>query len=295
MPLSSGPTTTLSCTPSAVQVGGSGHIWVTDTDGQCVMGTTPDGRVYTLIGSFASTKGGQFGGNVIDARFEAPSALVLSLDEATLYVADSRSNTIWRIDIANNRALAIEVAGRVGFTALALDEEVRILYVTTVDGPQVLGVPIDVRSISASAVTVLADAFVRPSGLALAPDRKRLYVADGGADALRVIHLERQLLTTLMSREIASGEFGCSNVAVTPGGLLVVDTDGHVLYGVNPRHAVTTPRIPRVETSQQLRSPMSVAFDRTTRTYVVADAGNRRVARIARDMLSVSDVVLHRE
>lgn len=254
------------------------------------------GSVHTCIGPAAS---GEYDID-IRAPFECPCRLAMSADESRLYVLDSRSSTIWSIDVTAREPRAIATTPFTP-TSLALDEQVGVLYMTVPDSGQIYRLHIQTGELSVLATNTeneRADdahgqtAFVRPTGLALAPDRKRLYVADSGAHALRIVHLDTNVVTTLIDgRKHPQAPFGCTDVLVTPGGLMVVDATRHVLFGVNPRHGTVTPAIP--PGAVVFLNPTTAAFDRTTRTCVVTDTGHHRIVRIARDMLSSDELQIH--
>lgn len=263
-------------------------------------------------------------------NFVSPSSLALSSDEQVLYVSDSQARKIWRIDLTGGNARLIagapespsdahagEQAGDLGpaqralsseVRALALDEDADSLYLAMPDVGQVWLINIGAGYASVLAgmagheaptgsedpadtdpqLTFAAARFIRPSGVALAPDRKRLYVADSGATAVRIMHLDEARVTTLI--DASDGLSGCTNVALGPGGLVLVDAQHHTLWGVNPRHR-TLVRL--WGGAEQLCRPSAMVFDRANYSYVVADTGNQRLMRLMRDMSTATEMRLH--
>lgn len=202
-----------------------------------------------------------------DTALRSPWALALDEERGCLYIAMAGSHQIWRLDL---RAGQVRVLAGTGAEALA-------------DGAW------------------RTAAFARPSGLALSPDRKRLYVADSARSAIRVLHLDEERVETLVGAAGAGHVDGppdrarlrhCTGLTLGPAGLVVADTHNHALRGINLRHAtVTTVWHGRAEVDCFDR-PGAVAFDRVDRAYIVADTGNHRLMRVARDASAATELVL---
>lgn len=194
--------------------------------------------------------------------------------------------------------------------ALALDEERGCLYITMAGSHQIWRLDLragQVRVLAGTGAEALADgawrtaAFARPSGLALSPDRKRLYVADSARSAIRVLHLDEERVETLVGAAGAGHVDGppdrarlrhCTGLTLGPAGLVVADTHNHALRGINLRHATVTTVWPGRAEVAHLDQPGAVAFDRVDRAYIVADTGNHRLMRVARDASAATELVL---
>ena len=191
---------------------------------------------------------------------QAPHALALDQDSQRVYLAMADLGQIWSLDMRTGR-IAVLVGNRsVEIGGEYLDSDFR------------------------------RATFAHPCGLALSPDRRRLYVADSGCAALRILHFEPGEVTTLIAAD--NPEFGCTNVAIGPGGFAVLDSERHALWGVNPRHR-TLVRLWGGDS--RLASPGAVVFDRANHSYVLADTGNGRLIRLMRDMSDATPIHLRIE
>lgn len=219
-----------------------------------------------------------------------PCALAVDEERDVLYAAMAGARQIWRVDLA---AGAIEsCAGR--------------------DGPEATG---DARDGGTDGVGH-ADTGARPAhqawlgeprGLVLAPDRTRLYIADAGASAVRILHLtpgQATIETLVGAPHGTHGEAGdsdgsrrharlrgCMDVTLSPAGLVIADTGNHALRGVNLRHG-TVMTLWGGAGARALAGPGSVACDRPGRSYVVADTDNHRLVRVAADASAALELVL---
>lgn len=312
-------------TPEAIVLGRSGDLWVTDSELGRILRIAPDGRVRQCIGSSgaAAAAGITRRVDIGDLPLPGVCGLAVSADEQRLYVSAGCPPAVWGIDLALGSARLLAsapermVTGAPGYPvgarmaaedglvgeprALALDEDADTLYLAMADIRQIWRL-----EFGAGDIHVLAGAsprdelghadgsfqeatFARPSGLALAPDRRRLYVADSRAVALRIAHLDEARVSTLVGP--ADGLSGCSDVAVGPGGFLVVDTGHDTIWGVNPRHHTL---VKLWSGRERLNRPRALVFDRAHHGYVVADAGNHRLLRLMRDMSSATEMSLYR-
>ncbi|HWN68700.1 MAG TPA: hypothetical protein VNM90_13780, partial [Haliangium sp.] len=193
-----------------------------------------------------------------------PRALALDDEHGTLYVAATDARQIWRMDL----------------TAGAIT-------------PCAGGLPADQTSHGMGDGPALSARLTEPRGLALAPDRKRLYIADAGASAVRILHLDTAEIETLVGApDMQPGSTdgprqharlrGCTDLILSPGGLVVADSGNDAVRGINLRHGTVT-TLWHAASAPTLAGPSSVAFDRTARSYVVADTGHDRLVRVAAD------------
>ena len=158
--------------------------------------------------AYGSGEAGFADGDADTARFRAPQGLVA--DATTIYVADTGNHAVRAIDRASGRVSTLAGTGRRGTvlggpvpaaaTALASPWDLEIagtrLHVANAGSHQ-LGV-IDLAAgtlarLAGNGAEALVDgeaqegaALAQPSGLALDPDRKRLYFADSETSAVRI-------------------------------------------------------------------------------------------------------------
>jgi sugar lactone lactonase YvrE len=310
--------------PGHVLVDERGNLWIADTGHHRIVVTRRDGTLLLVIGRGTS---GCADGALHQASFEAPHGLALARSGATLYVADAGAHAIRRVDVDLERGTGVvtTVAGTgtagtplpVGrhslrTTALAaprglaLDDEQDALFLAAAGARQIWRVDLAAGAVAPCAGApanqgapglvegpALSVRLGEPRGLALAPDRKRLYVADAGASAVRILHFDTEELETLvgapgMEPGSADGTRqharlrGCSDVILSPAGLVVADTGNDALRGINLRHGTVT-TLWRAASAPTLAGPSGVAFDREGRSYVVADTGHDRLVRVAAD------------
>ena len=219
-----------------------------------------------------------------------PCALAVDEEHDVLYVAMAGARQIWRVDLA---AGAIEsCAGRAGPEATDGTTDDRDGATDDRDG---------------DAGPAHQAWLGEPRGLTLSPDRTRLYIADAGASAVRILHLipgQATIETLVGAPHGTHGEAGdsdgsrrqarlrgCMDVTLSPAGLVIADTGNHALRGVNLRHG-TVMTLWRGAGARALAGPGSVACDRPGRSYVVADTEHHRLVRVAADASSAFEVVL---
>lgn len=205
----------------------------------------------------------------------SPWALALDEQAGLLYVAMAGAHQIWVVDLHGGHAAVFAGTGSRGLTG------------GLIDGPRAHA------------------AFARPSGLALSPDRRRLYVTDSETSAIRLILMDSGEVSTLIRAsqlELGAGDNTGTggthahvrtqhnmDVAVTPFGLIVTDT--HALRGINIRHLTVT-TVWRGNGPDPLDHPGGVDYDRTNRTYIVSDTNNHRLMRIAPHTGSATEIIL---
>jgi sugar lactone lactonase YvrE len=310
--------------PGRVLVDEHGNIWIADTGQHRILVADRHGTLRLVIGT--GTPGAADGAHH-EASFHAPHGLALTRAGTRLYVADTDAHTIRRIDVnlARGTATVTTVAGTgtpgtalppgqhpVHTTALAapyalaLDDAHHTLYVAAARARQIWRLDLIAATLAPCAGALpdettpgIADGpaltarLADPRGLALAPDRKRLYIADAAASAVRILHLDTAALETLVgTHDMSAGSAdgprqharlrGCSDIALSPGGLVVADTGNHALRGINLRHGTVT-TLWRGADEPGLVEPGAVAFERQARAYLMADTGQDRLVRVAAD------------
>ena len=318
--------------PSHVLVDEHGNLWIADTGHRRIVVTRRDGTLLLVIGTGAS---GAADGALHQASFHAPHGLALGRSGTRLYVADAGAHAVRCVDVDLERGTGVvtTVAGTgmagtllppgrhslrttalAAPRALAVDEEQDALYLA--GAGQIWRLELGAAAITPCAGALPADhagpeigdgaalsiRLAEPRGVALAPDRKRLYIADAGASAVRILHFDTATLETLAGmpgREPGSADGprqharlrGCADVILSPAGLVVADTGNDALRGINLRHGTVT-TLWRAASAPTLAGPGSVAFDREGRSYVVADTGHDRLVRVATDASRAAAITL---
>ncbi|MGH9467215.1 MAG: hypothetical protein ACRD1Y_07655 [Terriglobales bacterium] len=182
-----------------------------------------------LAGSTADTAGHADGVGTA-ATFDYPHGLVLSPDHATLYVADTSSGLIRKIDIAS--ATVTTIAGQGGGTfcqpiGLALDAAGANLYVSDDGGgcsPEILQLVLATDSVSVVAGTssqgqtdgpALSATFYAPSGLTMDPHAgtNLLYIADN--NEVRALVLGKNPMVYTVAGSVGPGAADGAGTAAT--------------------------------------------------------------------------------
>jgi sugar lactone lactonase YvrE len=320
--------------PSRVLADEHGNLWIADTGHHRIVVTRRDGTLLFVIGTGTS---GCADGALHEASFQTPCGLALARTGTRLYVADAGAHAIRRIDVDLERGTgAVTTVAGTGAAgtplppgwhglrstalaaprALALDDEHGALYVAATGAGQIWRVDLAASALMPCAGAMpagqaapgcsdgpaLSVRLAEPRGLALAPDRKRLYIADAGASSVRILHLDTAEIETLVGtpdmqpgsadgpRRLARLR-GCADLILSPGGLVVADTGNDALRGINLRHGTVT-TLWRAASAPTLAGPGSVAFDRAGRSYVVADTGHDRLVRVAADASRAAAIAL---
>ncbi len=184
--------------PHGIAVDGSGNIYVADMQSHTLRRITPAGVVTTLAGNPGSNGNTNGIGNA--ARFSYPTALVLSADGNTLFVADSNNNAIRQVNIPT-RAVTTYATGMASLQGLARHAN-GTLYATSghaICAISTAGVVTVVAGNSGAAGLTngigTAARFNSPRGLAL-DSSNRLYVADGQNGVIRRVELDTGVVTT---------------------------------------------------------------------------------------------------
>ena len=215
-------------------------LFVTNTDNQLAWYAHKSGTL-TYAGAAA------FPGPGGEGR-SGPGGIALSPDEKTAYVALSRNNTVAVVDLETKKSTEISV-GVAPYEIVSTSDGAR-LFVSNWGGAHPgeddlkgdssgTDVEIDERGIASSgSVTVIdrvkgatiaeIETGLHPSGMALSPGGRRLYVACANSDEITVIDTERlDVVETISARPHADVPFGSAPTA------LDVSPDGKTLYVAN--------------------------------------------------------------
>jgi DNA-binding beta-propeller fold protein YncE len=284
--------------PLGVVATATGTLWVADCGHGRILGLERDGTVFAVFAD----------------EFAAPSGLTLNPDDSALYVADRETSRLSRIDLHSGTVVHLastELLDDQGPTGIGVDEDRGRLYVTCRADNQLCFLGLWSREIvvlAGSGTAALADgfgpsaSFDGPVGLALSADRRRLYLSETGSSSVRVVNVDSGEVETLIGQ---AGEAGFvdgaheearlhapQGVAISPAGILVADSGNGAIRGINPRHKRVTTVWSKPGTAAGLSKPCAVTFDRTDKTYVVADTGNDRLLRLARDVATAAEIVI---
>jgi thiol-disulfide isomerase/thioredoxin len=265
------------------------------------------------IARYGAGAAGFVDGTADTARFNGPQGLIA--DEGAIYVADTGNHALRRIDRSDGRVTTLAGTGSRGMalgeaapalgTALAspwdLERDGDRLYFANA-GTHQLGV-LDlaagtVARLAGSGAEAIVDgaaadaALAQPSGLALTPDRARLYFVDSETSALRVLVLDG---TERVETLIGSGlfDFGHVNgglaearlqhplgVAWWDGRIAVADSYNAALRSVDPAAGAVSDLDDGFLCSDALCLPLAepagIAAD-GSRRLLVADTNNHRV------------------
>lgn len=243
--------------PSGVAVSAAGVVYVADTYNHVVRVISTDGTVTTLAGQAGAS--GSADGTGAAARFFSPSSVAIAPD-GSLYVADTFSHTIRRIQIGG---VVSTVAGSPGASGFA-------------------------NGAGAAA------RFAYPYGLVV-DGAGNVYVADSVNNAVRRVDAGGNV-TTLAGSITAGSTDGTgaaagfrqpSGIALETGGsLLVADTGNGTIRRVTMAGVVTTVAgtagqagsSDGVATAALFREPFGIASDSTGNIYV-ADTRNHTLRR----------------
>ncbi|HEX5354239.1 MAG TPA: thioredoxin-like domain-containing protein [Rhodanobacteraceae bacterium] len=272
-------------------------VAVADTSHNRIVLADHDGKLVAVVGN---GKAGRADGTYADAEFDRPHGL--AFHDGALYVADTGSHTIRRVDLAKHAVTTIAGNGMRGFVATGeFPANAAILnspwdlawaggklYVSMAGDHQIWRYDPATRRIGPWAGTgreglgdgSLADAtFAQPSGLSVHGDV--LYDADPESSSIRVIKLRGSAVDTLVGHGLF--KFGMRNgsaghaqlqhaegIAWHDGSLYIADTFNNALRKLDlATHEVST-------VAALLERPLAVAT-LSPDTLLVAEANGNRI------------------
>jgi YVTN family beta-propeller protein len=146
-----------------------------------------------------------------------PSAVAITPDGQTAYVADSGSNAVSVIDTASGNTVGAPVAAGDDPVAVGITPDGQTAYVVDAGGGTVT--PLSVVTGKAAAPIHLSGPGPGPTDIAIAPDGTTAYVTDGANDEIHVLDLTTATDTGTVPLDAAPGA-------------VVVSPDGSTVYAV---------------------------------------------------------------
>jgi DNA-binding beta-propeller fold protein YncE len=289
--------------PGKVTALQSGGLAIADSGHHRVLVVDRDGEV---IESFGSGLAGWIDGSAGQAAFDDPQGIAASKDGNVLFVADTRSHVVRRIDRKSKQVTTIAGTGALGqgpldsiaaparATALRSPWDLALrgdsLFVALAGNHQIGVVDLKKGTVAALAGTgreTIADgafadaAFAQPSGLALHGDT--LFVADSETSSVRALDLRKKDVSTwvgtgLFDFGLQDGKFATARLQhplalVWDGsGVVVADTYNGALRRLDP----ATRHVSTVVAAKSLRDPGGIAL-RKDGSFVVADTNAHRL------------------
>jgi sugar lactone lactonase YvrE len=245
--------------PIGLDIDRDGNLLIADAGSSRIRLVTPDGRMFLVAGTYEGFSGD--GGPALEAELAFAEDIAAAPD-GTLYIADTDSNRIRKIDAAG--------------------------VITTVAGTGEPGVGGD----GGSALEAQLD---YPEGIAL-DGAGNLYIADQGNSRVRLLTSTGVLKTVAGNGQArASGDGGPATAAgMSPndvvvgedGSLLIADAENRTIRQVDPSGTITTLLGPEIEVegvgAMTLRFPSAIALDGSGNLYIT-DGENHQVYRRAVD------------
>ncbi len=292
--------------PGRIVAHADGSLWVADTGNGRVIGIRLEPGYHSQRAQVVCTVS-----CAAERSKPVPRGLAISADGERLYVADSAGKQILCAAVsgmphsATMQPIASTASAELSPESipddLALDEDSGRLYFSHIQrNHDAVGqiAFMDLQSeqcVLLDGATQAQDSSTRRpthllthlSALTLSPDRRRLYVACGGA--LQAIDLEQNQMTILVPADAGFRELAALDI--TPGGLIAADAGHQSLRGINLRHGRTTD----IWTGRDAfadAEPGGVAFERHSRSYIMSDRKGHRLLRIAADASSTVELDL---
>lgn len=300
--------------PRAVALDASGNLYVADTGNQRIRRIAPDGTITTVAGSGEAGLAGD-GGPATGARLQDPQAVAAGAD-GRVYIADTGNHRIREVlpggairtlgvsGLRSPGALALDAAG------LALAGDGTLLIADT-GNHRVRAVAPDgtIRTVAGSGsrdfpldhLPATAADLAEPTGVAVDPNGT-LYVSQPYFSVIRQVGADGRIRPFTRRVTTGRGLYPCDARTLPVQGVAALAADARGNVYVAEREAGRVLRVAPDGTvfpvagggvpgyggdggpavSAQLREPSGLAADAAGNLYI-ADAGNRRVRRVAPD------------
>ncbi|MDO1447065.1 redoxin domain-containing protein [Rhodocytophaga aerolata] len=237
--------------PSKLISDEAGNIWLSDSGNNRVVKINKSGKILEVIGKGEQ---GFTDGDFATATFYEPHGLAIKGN--TLYIADSKNNSIRKADLTTKQVETVAGDGEMGYYFLndKWEEAVKpnspwdllidgnVMYIANAGNHQVLKMDLATNKVTRFAGsgrealtngTLREAAFNQPSGLTKIGNT--LYVADPEASAVRTINLQTSTVATPVGRGLF--DFGdkdgdvddallqhCVGVAANNNNIYIADT-----------------------------------------------------------------------
>jgi len=249
--------------PWAVALDKQGNLYIADANNHRIRKVDTSGTITTMAGNGTQGSDGD-GGVALNAQLNFPDGVAID-GFGNLYIADTGSNTIRKVDRAGTITKVAGVTGQAGFSG---------------DG----GRAIEAKLNNPKRITVTSTGII--------------YVVDKGNDRIRKIDINGMITTVVGNGKGYGGDNGSATAALlnSPsdvaldgrGNLFIADTENHRIRKVDAATNNITTIAGTLKgyggdkgpaTSAQLNYPDSVAVDRYGDLYI-ADTDNHRVRKI---------------
>ena len=305
--------------PGKVAISPAGAIAVSDSGHQRVLVLDDAGHVTHTVGSGLA---GHADGSLADAAFEDPQGIAWQ-SASVLFVADARTHTVRRVDLAAETVTTIAGTGTIGDASLRAGESTNArrtalrspwdvaldgdhLYVALAGSHQIATIDLKGETISHLAGTgaesivdgpARESTFSQPSGLAL--HGRTLYIADSETSAVRAIDLDAQIVRTIVGtglfdfgdrdgpRDVALLQHDVGLAMNDEGVLVVADTYNHKLRTVDRATGAVKTLL-----AGGLSEPTGVTWDAHARGWLVADTNHHRLVRVTKDGIRLAPITI---
>jgi DNA-binding beta-propeller fold protein YncE len=272
-----------------------------------------DGKITLFAGTGEPVFGGD-GGPALQASFHEPHRIVISSDQK-LYVADTHSHRIRRIDLKSGRIETLAGNGEAGYGGdggpgprasfngtFALDQAGGSVYVADLRNRRVRKVDLasgivttlagnGERGIPTNGSEAAKSPLVDPRAVA-ADAHGNVYILERGGNALRVVDPGGRIRTLIGPGDVSPDLNGPKDLCLDrAGNVIIADAESHRIRKYDPRTGKLTmvagtgekgTRLVANDPLQtQLNRPHGVAVDFETGDLYISDSDNHRVLRLS--------------
>ena len=302
--------------PSGIAVDGSNHLFIADTDNNCVREVDLSTGVITTVAGNGIAGWSGDGGPATAASLDGPTDLAVD-DSGHLFIADERNNCIREVDLSTGKITWVAGSGFPGFggnggpataaefacpAGMAVDESGHLFIadqcnsrireidlstgiITTVAGSGVVGYSGDGFAATAASLNYPPSVAVDDSG--------HLFIADIGNGVVREVNLATGVITTAAGSGTAGpsddGDLATGVNVDANGNLVIADTGHNAVRQINLQGGVIVTIAGGrglgyggdggPASAAVLNGPSALALDAAGDIFV-ADSGNARIREI---------------